>query len=52
MSTLFNKGLFKPIDGTFITEGMLALDSLAKVQAKYKKGDMDNFLNELHDSIG
>lgn len=51
MSTLLKKGHFKPIDGNFMTEGKSALASLSAVQAKYKKGDIDNFLNELHDSM-
>lgn len=51
MSTLFSKGTFKPIDTCFMTEAMTALDSLSDVQNKYQKGDIDNFLNELHDSV-
>ncbi len=51
MTTLFSKGTFKPIDNQFMTDAMGALDSLSEVQLRYKKGDIDNFLNELHDSV-
>ena len=34
-----------------MTEGRMALLNLAEVQEKYKKGDIDNLLNELHDSM-
>ena len=34
-----------------MTEGRVDLLNLAEVQEKYKKGDIDNLLNELHDSM-
>lgn len=51
MNSLFEKGTFAPMNGNFMTEGFLALKALSEVQAKYKKGDIDSFLNELHDSM-
>ncbi len=51
MATIFEKGDYQPIDGNFMTESVDALRSLSEVQERYKKGDIDNFLNELHDSM-
>lgn len=51
MNELFKKGHFEPINNNFIKESMVVLDDIAKIQNKYSKPDMDNLLNELHDSI-
>lgn len=51
MNELFLKGNFEPINDLFIKESRLVLKSLAKIQKKFNKGDMDTLLNELHDSI-
>ena len=51
MTALMEKGNYQPINHDFMTEGVLALRGLAAVQRKYSKGDIDNFLNELHDSM-
>ena len=51
MNELFKKGNFQKINNKFMLEGKVALDELSKVQEKFKKSDIDNFLNELHDSI-
>lgn len=45
------KGNYQPINHEFMTESVKALLGLADVQKKYQKGDIDNFLNELHDSM-
>ena len=51
MVSLLEKGNFQPINHQFMTEGRVDLLNLAEVQEKYKKGDIDNLLNELHDSM-
>ena len=51
MVSLLKKGNFQPINHQFMTEGRMDLLNLAEVQEKYKKGDIDNLLNELHDSM-
>ena len=51
MHNLFAKGRFAPINERFIKESIIQLKGLAAIQAKYRKGDMDTLLNELHDSI-
>ena len=48
---LFNKGNFSPIDDDFISEGVLALKELQKVQERFNKNDTDTFINELRDQI-
>ncbi|MBR5704483.1 MAG: hypothetical protein IKX21_00770, partial [Deltaproteobacteria bacterium] len=51
MTSLMEKGKYRPINHSFMTEGVAALQRLSEVQDKYGKGDIDNFLNELHDSM-
>lgn len=48
---LFNKGKFSHIDNEFISEGVLALRELQKVQERFNKNDTDTFINELRDQI-
>lgn len=48
---LFNKGKFSKIDNEFISEGILALRELQKVQERFGKNDTDTFINELRDQI-
>lgn len=48
---IFNKGKFSKIDNEFISEGILALRELQKVQERFGKNDTDTFINELRDQI-
>lgn len=48
---LMQKGTFKKIDASFLTEGHEVLEDVAKVQEKFHKEDTDTFINELRDSI-
>ena len=41
---LFNKGKFSKIDNEFISEGILALRELQKVQERFGKNDTDTFI--------
>ena len=43
--------LFSKIDNEFISEGILALRELQKVQERFGKNDTDTFINELRDQI-
>lgn len=51
MKNLLHKGNFQPINDSFIKESRCTLQELSKIQEKFKKNDIDNLLNELHDSI-
>lgn len=48
---LLQKGNFKKIDTSFLTEGHEVLEEVAKVQDKFHKEDTDTFINELRDSM-
>ena len=51
MSSLLNKGNYKPINQDFLIEGHMVLEEVADVQEKWGKGDTDTFINELRDSM-
>ncbi len=51
MSSLLEKGTYKPINGEFLIEGHEILEEVAIIQEKWGKGDTDTFINELRDSM-
>ena len=51
MSSLLNKGSYKPINTDFLLEGHEVLEEVTLVQEKWGKGDTDTFINELRDSM-
>lgn len=51
MSSLLNKGAYKPINTDFLLEGHEVLEEVTLVQEKWGKGDTDTFINELRDSM-
>lgn len=51
MSSLLEKGTYKPINGEFLIEGHEILEEVATIQEKWGKGDTDTFINELRDSM-
>ena len=51
MSSLLEKGTYKPINQNFLIEGHEILEEVATIQEKWGKGDTDTFINELRDSM-
>lgn len=48
---IMSKGKFQKIDNESMTEGILALKELQKVQERFNKNDTDSFINKLRDQI-
>ena len=48
---VLSKGQFQKIDTEFMSEGILVLRELKKVQERFNKNDTDKFINELRDQI-
>jgi len=48
---IFKKGNYILMNAAFITDGVIALQQLSKVQLKYNKRDTDTVVNEIRDSI-
>ncbi|MDO4781164.1 MAG: hypothetical protein Q4A34_02125 [Candidatus Saccharibacteria bacterium] len=51
MSTLLHKGNFQPLDENFLAKSLDVFQGVSDIQAEYRKGDTDTFMNEVRDSI-